>query len=333
MSKTVLVQTVTTTTLAIVFALLAGCCFPPSTQNEQVRFRLNWQPGAEHVAYYVALEKGFYRDAGIDVDVTVGSGSADSVKLTAAGEFEFALAAGGNVIQGRAQGMPLVVVAVVYQDDPTSFTVLKESGITTLRDLVGKRVGVQYDSSTYPEYLALMERNGIDQTEVIEVPVSFGVEPLLTGQVDAFPGFLTQRPIQVKLAGYEPHVIPFKDYGVNIYGVCIVTNEKTIQDKPDLVHRFTNASLQGWEYAFEHRDEAIEILMTHFPEINRSEMTKELDLLIPLILTETAEREGLGYSSVERWNDAIDILYEQSVIDQKIDPTLLFTNEFLPGVD
>lgn len=329
MSKRVKTQILMAIILVIVLVSLAGCGQVGSVQENKVRFRLNWKPGAEHVAYYVALGKGFYQDAGIDVDISVGSGSADSVKLVAAGEFDFALAAGGNVIQGRSKGMPLLVVAVIYQDDPTSFTVLKGSGITSLENLVGKRIGVQYDSSTYPEYLALMERNGIDRSELIEVPVSFGVEPLLTGQVDAFPGFLTQVPLKVKVAGYEPYIIPFKDYGVNIYGVSIITTETMTQKDPDLVRRFVKASLKGWEYVFDHRAEAIDILTAKFPEVNRTEVTEELDLLIPLILTETTKREGLGYSSKDRWSDSIDILHEQGVIDKKIDAMLLFTNEFL----
>ena len=298
-------------------------------QLEDVNFRLNWKPGAEHVAYYVALEKGFYEEVGLNVNIVVGSGSADSVKLTAIGQFDFALAAGGNVIQARAKDMPLKVVAVIYQDDPTSFTVLKDSGIEKLEDLIGKKIGVQYDSSTFPEYLALMERNKIDRAEVEEVSVSFGIEPLLLGQVDAFPGFLTQRPVSVEISGNVPNVIPFKDYGVNIYGVSIITTEPIIKANSDLVSRFVHASLKGWEYTFDHKSEAIDILLSKFPEVDKNYAEKELNLLIPLISTDMTERMGLGYSSQERWNDSVDILHEQKVISEKIDAASIFTNDFI----
>lgn len=306
----------------------------PSTEQEieRISLRLNWQPGAEHVAYYIAAEKGFYKEVGLDVDIIVGSGSADSVRLVAAGSVSFALAAGGSIIQGRAEGMPIRAVAVIYQDDPTAFTVLKDSGITNLHDLVGHKIGVAFDSSTYPEYLALMQRNTIDRTSVTEIPVSFGVEPLLTGQVDAFPGFLTQVPLLVELEGYEAHVIPFKDYGINIYGVSIVTNEDMLLEHPELVRNFVQASLKGWEYVFENREDAVDTLLSQFPELDRQKLTQELDLLIPLILTDHTQEVGLGYSSGERWQDSVEILYEQNVIEDRIDISTLYTNEFLGSV-
>lgn len=317
--------------IGLSIALLVGACTQSKQELDKVRFRLNWQPGAEHVAYFVALEKGFYRDADLDVDISVGSGSADSVKLVAAGEADFALAAGANVIQARSAGMPLLVVGVIYQDDPTAFTVLSDSGIRKLDDLIGRKIGVALESSTYPEYLALLQQNRIPRSSVTEIPVRFGIEPLLVGQVDAFPGFLTQIPFLVETAGKEPYVIAFKDYGVNIYGVSIITAEKTAQQRTDLTRRFVSASFRGWEYVFEHREEAIDILMQRFPVLDRTKLTKELDLLIPLIQTDLTKQKGLGYSVEARWTDAAEMLFEQGVIKQNIDITTLFTNEFVTG--
>ncbi|MBK9923653.1 MAG: ABC transporter substrate-binding protein [Anaerolineales bacterium] len=194
--------------LLLVVTLLTSCSKNTASQVDEVKLRLNWQPGAEHVAYYLASEKGYYKDAGMNVEIIVGSGSGDSVKLLATGDVDFSLAAGANVIQGVSSGMPIKVIGVIYQDDPTSFTVLDGKGITKLEDLIGKKIGVALNSSTYPEYLALLKRNGIDQSQVTEVPVNFGIEPLLTGQIDAFPGFLTQIPLQVQRPVRKPLVIP-----------------------------------------------------------------------------------------------------------------------------
>src|SRR5687768_17390875 len=146
---------------------LAGCQAKGTASNslDHVTLRLNWQPGAEHAPYYVAVDKGYFSDVGIDIDIHVGSGSADSVKLTAVGDADFALAAGANVIQGRAQEIPVRVIAVIYQDDPTSFTVLSDSGIDSVSDLVGKNIGVAFESSTFPEYLALLKHNQIDRSQ------------------------------------------------------------------------------------------------------------------------------------------------------------------------
>ncbi len=315
--------------LLLVVTLLTSCSKNTASQVDEVKLRLNWQPGAEHVAYYLASEKGYYKDAGMNVEIIVGSGSGDSVKLLATGDVDFSLAAGANVIQGVSSGMPIKVIGVIYQDDPTSFTVLDGKGITKLEDLIGKKIGVALNSSTYPEYLALLKRNGIDQSQVTEVPVNFGIEPLLTGQIDAFPGFLTQIPLQVQAAGQKPLVIPFKDYGINMYGVSIVARDETIKNNPDLVQRFVDATFKGWNYVFDHRSEAIDIMMNKFPELDRNKITSELDLLIPLILTDTTEEYGLGYSVDTRWEDTINILFDQNVISNKVEPINVFTNKFV----
>jgi len=315
--------------LLLVVTLLTSCSKNTASQVDEVKLRLNWQPGAEHVAYYLASEKGYYKDAGMNVEIIVGSGSGDSVKLLATGDVDFSLAAGANVIQGISSGMPIKVIGVIYQDDPTSFTVLDGKGITKLEDLIGKKIGVALNSSTYPEYLALLKRNGIDQSQVTEVPVNFGIEPLLTGQIDAFPGFLTQIPLQVQAAGQKPIVIPFKDYGINMYGVSIVARDETIKNNPDLVQRFVDATFKGWSYVFDHRNEAIDIMMNKFPELDRNKITNELDLLIPLILTDTTKEYGLGYSVDTRWEDTINILFDQNVISNKVEPINVFTNKFV----
>lgn len=313
----------------LVVILLTSCSQNNASKVDQVKLRLNWQPGAEHVAYYLAFEKGYYKDAGLDVEIIVGSGSGDSVKLLATGDVDFSLAAGANVIQGVSSGMPIKVIGVIYQDDPTSFTVLDGKGITNLEDLIGKKIGVALKSSTYPEYLALLKHNGIDQSQVTEVPVNFGIEPLLTGQIDAFPGFLTQIPLQVQAAGQKPIVIPFKDYGINMYGVSIVARDETIKNNPDLVRKFVSATFKGWNYVFDHRNEAIDIMMNKFPELDRNKITNELDLLIPLILTDTTKEYGLGYSVDTRWADTINVLFDQKVISNKVEPINVFTNQFI----
>ncbi|MBK9923652.1 MAG: ABC transporter substrate-binding protein [Anaerolineales bacterium] len=101
------------------------------------------------------------------------------------------------------------------------------------------------------------------------------------------------------------------------------------KNNPDLVQRFVDATFKGWNYVFDHRSEAIDIMMNKFPELDRNKITSELDLLIPLILTDTTEEYGLGYSVDTRWEDTINILFDQNVISNKVEPINVFTNKFV----
>ncbi len=318
--------------LAIIFMGSIHITCVAANSNDKIALRLNWKPGAEHIAYYVAKELGFYKKNNLDVDISIGSGSAEAVLLTAASKFDFALAAAPNIVQGNSRGMSLKVLAVIYRENPTCFTVLADSEIKTLNDLVGKKVGVQFDSSTFVEYLALLKHNNIDRSKIIEVPVSFGIEPLIYGRVDAFPGFLTQRPVQVEIAGKKPRTIDFKDYGINTYGVCIFTRYKYYLNNKEIVARFLTATRKGWEYVRNNPGKSTGIFLKIFKELSPEIISRELELLIPLVFTNRNElHNDFGVSIESRWADTIDVLYGQNIIKNKPDIDLLITpNSHVP---
>lgn len=297
---------------------------------EEVKFRLNFKPAAPHVVYYLAKEKGWFQEAGINLQITPGTGSTDSVKLAAAGQFDLAEAAASSLIIGRTQGIPVRAVAMIYQQSPTMLMVLESSGIKTLKDLVGKRIGVRYQGAVYPEYVALLKKNGIERAQLKEIQIGIGEAPLFVGQVDALSNYVQEAPRFEKQFGKKLNIIRFTDYGVNFYATAIIAADSTIEKKPELIKRFISVVAKTWKYVETHQEEAVDALVRAVPELEDKEALKtELRIFMPLMSNATTERNGWGYMVKDRWETDINYFFEQQVITKRVDPDSCFTNAFV----
>lgn len=305
------------TTVGLIIAIITVVYPLKIMADNHINLRLNWRVGGEHVAYFVAKERDIYINNGLSVNISQGAGSSDTILNIAMQRFDVGLAASSNIIQGISKGMPLTVIGVLYQNDPTCFTALAESNIRTIKDLEGKKVGIQYDSSTFVEYLAVLRRNAIQRKNIHEVAVSFDISPLLLGLVDVFPGFVTQRPLQVKMAGREPSIIMFKDYGVNQYGVCIFTRKDYFAKNERLIKKFINATKEAWLFVKDHPRISSQILIKIHPELKEDYIYKEIKSLLPLMFP-TGSPDEFGCSTKSRWENAMQLLFEYKFIESKL---------------
>ena len=296
---------------------------------EDVNFRLNFKPAAPHVVYYLAKEKGWFQDAGINIQITPGTGSTDSVKLTAAGQFELAEAAASSLIVGKAQDIPTRAVAMIYQQSPTMLMTLESSGIKTLKDLIGKRIGVRYQGAVYPEYVALLKKNEIDRTQLKEIQIGIGETPLFVGQVDALSNYVQEAPRFEKQFGKKLNIIRFTDYGVNFYATAIIASDSTVEKKPEMIKKFVSTVAKTWKYIETHQEEAVNALVKAVPELEKEALLTELKIFMPLMRNEVTDRNGWGYMLKERWATDITYFLEQEVIKKRIDPDPCFTNAFI----
>ena len=213
---------------------------------DQVSLVLNWVPNGTHAAYYAAADQGFYRDEGLEVKILEGSGSGTAVKVVGAGREEFAVASAESVAIGRSKGIPVVSLAALYQRNPVCLLSLTESGITKPEDLVGKKMGVKFGSSTFPLYEAITKTRGIDRESIEEIAVGPGIEPLLAGKVDAMNGHIDNEPVQVRHQGKSVETILYHDLGIRTYGMCLLSSEEVLKEKGDVARRFVRATLKGW---------------------------------------------------------------------------------------
>jgi len=294
----------------------------------KITLRLNWTPSAEHAFIYLGIDKGFYKEKGIDLQVLPSEGSTIVAQLIGNKNNDFGLISGDTLVMSKIKGVPITALATLYHSSPAVIYSLKEKNITEPRDLEGKKLGVLIKSTTFQQYQGMLNSAGVDRSKITEVPVSGNVQELLSGSVDAAMHYTNYLPIQIRELGYNINEIFMKDYGINIYSQTLITNGDYIKNKSDLVQRFVDASLKSLEYTKTHPEEAIDSLLKYHPELDRKLQMAMLKRTNELIFDTDAQKNGAGYMTQEGWQETEDTLFKVGLIDRKIAPTNFFDDTF-----
>lgn len=221
---------------------------------------LQWQPQAQFAGFYVAQAKGFYREAGVDMRLIPGGADVVSSRLLADGRAQFATMFLATGVERRAEGLPVVNVAQLVQRSALMLVVRADSGIKSPRDLDGKRVGL-WDNEFGLQPRALFQRLGIHPRIV---PQSNTLQLFLRGGVDAASAMWYNEYHTLLASGLDPgelRVFFYRDLGLNFPEDGIYTMQKTVETDPALCRAVVSASLRGWTYAFEHQEEALDIVV------------------------------------------------------------------------
>lgn len=324
------------TTLVAGFLTLLAVLPLPSPAVENLKFSLNFIPYGVHIGFYVAREKGFYRDAGMEVEILKGDGSADAVRRLGTGAVDFAIADMSTQIVGRTRGLKVKAVGIVLDRDPSVLLSLKSTGIRTPKDIEGKSIGALTASALRDTWPALAAKNGVDPSKVtwVDMPGSAYVASLMSRKVHAIATYVTTLPsyeIQAKRLGEEVAVLAFADFGVDGYGAGIIATDQMIKEKPDLVRRFVQASIRGYATAFENPAEAVQLFLKAHPEANPERVRAEIKIVADLMLTPFAAKEGIGHYDAPK----VAITREHALKPRNIDPNTMpvqeiYTNELLP---
>lgn len=273
--------------LTLVAMLLASCgakATPTPTPGPmKATLSLDWVPNTNHTGFYVALDKGWYKEQGIDLDIQIPSDPAAALKQVAFGHTEFGVSFQEEVTIARSQDIPVVSLAAIIQHNTSAFASLKENNITRPKDFEGKT----YASYGLPLEQAvikgLMACDNADFGKLTFVDVGFDAFPaLLGGRVDIAWIFLAWDGVQAQIKGYELNTIPL--YGSCVpdyYTPVVIAGEKTIQEKADLVRRFMAATAKGYEYAIAHPAESAEILLKYAPESDPELIRRSQEWLSP----------------------------------------------------
>ncbi len=313
------------------FVYLSGL-FSKPRELRKVTFAFDWKFEGRHAPYFLAQELGFYREAGLDVEILPGRGSKFSIDVVTSGKAEFGLAGAAALITARAGGIPIMAVAMLYQQDPLGIWTLPTSGIKEASDLVGKKVGVRLQGTDFAEWRALLKQLGISPNQLQEVPVGFDpVQPLLAKQLDATLAWEEDRTLFEANGAPDAVYIPFKRYGINFYLTGIFVTDEFLQKNRQMVQDFVGASIKGWAEAVKDPQRAIDVLVAKNPDLNKNIEMKQLNLALKdRIISEASKKFGIGYMEETRWQKMVDILFENDVIKTKIDIKTLFTNDLLP---
>ena len=292
--------------LAVLAALAALLPAMPAPAADSVQLQLDWIPTGEYAAFFAGWQKGFWQEQGIDIVLTRGYGSGDTVAKLAAGSADFGIADLAAILTARARtGTPVKAVGAVYTRAPQALFVLAESGIRSLGDLEGRRIGLTPGNSHRLYFPAIAARAGIDPDKVVWVSTdaSAMAAMLLAGRIDAAPFYVIHHAAQNRAAlaaGKQILMLPFEQAGSPTYGAAFATTDRTIRDKPDLVRRFLAGAYRSFRWAGENRKEACDLHVKRNPDVGFDDCADGLAATLSLVLNAESETAGLGRFDPER---------------------------------
>jgi len=293
-------------------------------------FQLNWVAGGANAGFAAAVGEGYYKAAGLDVTVVQGNGSGNTAQLVASGRSQLAYADAVAVSQLIAKGAPMTIVSTIYQSNPNQVSALTKTNIKSIKDLVGKKVGVPSGSSQTTMLPLLWKANNLKESDMtlINMPPSSMVPSLLQGQVDAILGSMDAYQIQLEAQGAQTDNFRFADYGVPTVSTSIFASNDFIKANPEVLKRFIAASLRGWSFALDNPEKTVKHLKAVFPEMNEKLATAELAAITPLFCSGGAR--FLGKAEDAHWTRTQELLSEVKLLPAGQDPKSYYTNAFLP---
>jgi NitT/TauT family transport system substrate-binding protein len=267
-----------------------------------------------HAYYFVAIEKGYYEAAGLDVQVVRGQGSADAIKQVAAGNAQFGFADAGSVVLARGnEQVPVKLVAIVYARPPHAIYALKESGISTPKDLEGRKIANPAGGAIPKMFPAYAKAAGIDAGKVTWVVAPSESLPsfLTLGRVDAVGQFTVGEPLLRKQAAPKELVqLTYADAGLDFYSNGLIAADSTIEKQPELVRRFVAATLHGLKDAMANPPEAARILNKYHREVEMEIAAGEVEMVRPLAVVPQAALGAIDANRVRRTIELVSAAFD-----------------------
>ena len=304
----------------------------PASPPDAVNVQLSWFHGVEYAGFYTAVEKGYYAEENINVTLNPGGPDINPIDEVQNGKAQFGIASGDSIIIAKTNQQNFVSVATIFRENPLSITSLAKDNIKKPEDLVGKTVGVySLDLSGFNDlpFLALLSRTGLDRDSMNYALIQDfqGANEIKAGNMNAMSGmFATDQQVMAKDAGDELNFIYYKDYGYDVYINTIFTTDEFKQSNPELIRRFINATMKGYEYAIENPNEVAGFAVKYDPNLDIAYQQNVMKAQIPFINTGNAP---IGSMDADVWNTTQEILLEFGLISKPIDLNTIYTNEFI----
>jgi len=297
---------------------------PPVTH---IRLPMGYIPNVQYAPFYVAVDKGYFLQAGIELEFDY-SLETDGVALVSANELPFAVASGEQVLLARAQGAPVVYAMTWWQDYPVAVASMSDVPLQTPQDLKGKKIGLPgLFGASYIGLRALLDAGGLQESDVTLDSIGFNqVEALVAGQEDAVVVYANNEPVQLRARGYDINVLRVADY-VKLASNGLVTNQTTIQQNPDLVRAMIDAITKGIADTLADPDQAFEISKKFVEGLAGDNQAIQREILAASLPFWQAQT--LGLSSPDAWENMLKVLMEMKLINEPLDVQAAFTNQFV----
>jgi NitT/TauT family transport system substrate-binding protein len=325
----------------VAVATISSATVSPVSAQTKVKFALDWRFEGPAAAYFVAIDKGFYKDEGLDVTIDPGTGSVESINRIASGSHDMAFGDINSLIKFRdtPENAKVKAVAMIYNTPAFSIVSLKKTGIKTPKDLEGKTLGAPAPDGAYAQWPIFIKVNGVDASKVKVENVGFPVrEPMLaTGKVDAITGFSFSSFMNLKansVAADDISVMLMRDFGLDLYGNALMASPKFAADNPKAVAGFVRATIKGMQETIKSPETAIKALMTRNQIANEAVELERLKMAIAQnIVTKEVEANGLGAVDAARLSKSIDQLGEAFAYKNKPKADDIFDGQYLPAKD
>ena len=312
--------------------MLFGMALVPlrASLAETVNFGTDWKAEAEHGGFYQAIATGIYQRHGLDVTLRPGGPQVNHAQLLAAGVLDFNIASNSFIpLNFVREKIPMVAVAAIFQKDPSVLIAHPGQGDDSLAALKGKPIMIGSDTRV-TSWLFLKEKFGYSDDQIR--PYTFSTAPFLADPKAIQQGYLTSEPYTIEKEGVKPVVMLLADAGYSSYGALIQTSEKLAKEKPDLVQRFVDASIEGWySYLYGDPSPGNALIKRDNPEMTDALIAYGIGKIkeYGIIDSGEAKTSGIGAMSAARWQDFFETMSKAGLYPGDLDFRHAFTLQFV----
>ncbi|MGV1755775.1 nitrate ABC transporter substrate-binding protein [Rhizobium sp. AC27/96] len=310
--------------IALMASAMALAAAQAASAADKVTLQLKWVAQGQFGGYFVAKDKGFYKEEGLDVDIKPGGPDIAPEQVIAGGGADVIVDWMGGALVAREKGVPLINIAQPYDKSGLELICPKDGPVKTEADFKGHTLGVWFFGNEYP-FFAWMHKIGLKtdggKDGVTVLKQSFDVQPLVQKQADCISVMTYNEYWQAIDAGFKPEDLTVFNYtklGIDLLEDGLYVNEDKLKDpkfKADMV-KFVRASMKGWKYAVEHPDEAAEIVMDNGGQDENHQKR---------MMSEVAKLIGSGKLDAKLYDRTVEALLDQKIINKK--PTGAYTHE------
>jgi len=297
---------------------------------------LNWYVYSEHAPFFLGLERGYFSQEGIDLQIQEGRGSVPTVQAVAGGTADFGYADVASVIKAATQGAPVIATGVLLQKSPMALIGLTERNIRSPADLRGKTVATTPGDSLSLVWPLLLKKMGLkeDELTVVSGDPQTKLNAVINGRADLMLGYLMDQNLRIaKATGKPVTVIPFSDFGVNLVSSCIVVSQTMLTANPDLARRFMKAATRAVEAAEKEPEAAVDAMLKAYPKAGERQLLIDgLKLTLPLYHTDETKDQPAFKVSPANFANSVTLLVEYAGVNKSAAsrPQDFYTLQYLP---
>jgi NitT/TauT family transport system substrate-binding protein len=301
-----------------------------AAKPENVAMRLGWLANAQYAGDFVALDKGYFKERGIELKIEPGGPSIDPVSLTAGGSSTIGnVASIAAMFLARSNGLPVKAFAAALQRHPFAFITLDKS-ISSPKDFVGKKIGIQ--ATARPLINAVIAKYQLPRDQVQVQVIGSDTTPLKTGQVDVITGWVIDAP-QMAAVGPEARTLLLWDLGIRLYAYTYFTTDEVLRTRGDMLADFLGASARGWAWAADHPEESVDIVLKYARDLKRDLEIATWKRETPFLWSDKTKDNGWGWMEAQVWDDAIKVYADLGLLKTPVTSKDAMTQDVLKRVD